>query len=166
MVSPSGSDGGNSADLAVRAMLSTEDYASIKSFEDAVALVTDKFGGEVVSSTELGDGFALLNKSDKDRLIGVQFIILSAVFSEGDYKREDGTTGTFVSLRIVTKDGGKFIVNDGGSGIHDQIKMLHSQHPDTVGKPIACFKGLRKSEYDHPEHGKSVTYYLDTSAQA
>lgn len=144
-------------------MINTEQYAAIHSFDDAMALIGDVFGGEVVNAESLGDGFALLDKSQKDTLCGVPFVVLSAVFSEGDYKREDGSVGTFVSLRIVTKDGRKVIVNDGGSGIHDQIKMLWSMHPETVGKPIACAKGLRKSEYDHPEHGKATTYYLDTS---
>lgn len=142
--------------------INTEQYAGISSFEDALALVQDVFGGEVIDSQDLGDGFALVE--DKTGLLGTPFIILAATFSEGEYKREDGTMGTFVSCRIVTEDGRKMVLNDGGSGIHDQIQMLWTMKPEVVGKPIICRKGLRVSEYDHPKYGKAKTFYLDTSA--
>ena len=145
--------------------LSTEIYAGITSFDDALAIVQDVFGGEVVDSADLGDGFTLVQKHEKGMLIGVPFIILAANFTEGDYLREDGTKGTFVSCRIVTQDGRKLVLNDGSTGIHDQIKMLWSMKPETQGKPIVCRNGLRVSEYDHPEHGKASTYYLDTSGK-
>lgn len=143
--------------------ISTEIYAGIQSFEDALAVVQDVFGGEVIDSADLGDGFSLVD--DKMVLVKVPFIILAANFSEGDYKREDGTTGTFVSCRIVTEDGRKLVMNDGSTGIHDQIQMLWSQRPETKGKPIVCRNGLRVSEYDHPQHGKSRTFYFDTSGK-
>lgn len=143
--------------------ISVEAYAGITSFEDALAIVQDVFGGEVVDSADLGDGFALVE--DKMALIKVPFIILAANFSEGDYRREDGTMGTFVSCRIVTEDGRKLVLNDGGSGIHDQIQMLWAMKPETQGKPIVCRNGLRVSEYDHPQHGLAKTFYLDTSGR-
>jgi hypothetical protein len=143
--------------------INTAQYAGIQSFEDALAVVQDVFGGEIVDSADLGDGFALVE--DKMTLIKVPFIILAANFSEGDYKREDGTIGTFVSCRIVTEDGRKLVLNDGSTGIHDQIQMLWAMKPETVGKPIVCRNGLRVSEYDHPQHGKSRTFYLDTSGR-
>lgn len=153
-----------SADIVQRGpRVSTEQYAGIQSFEDALNVVNDVFGGEVVDASDLGDGFALVE--DKDALVKVPFVVLAASFSEGDYKREDGTVGTFVSIRLVTEDGRKLVMNDGSTGIHDQIKMLHQQRPETIGKPILCRNGLRVSEYDHPQYGKARTFYLDTSGR-
>lgn len=151
------------ADLAKRSPFSTEDYASITSFADALELVNERLGGEVIDSQDLGDGFALCE--DKDSLLKIPFIILATTFSEGEYKDEAGNLTTFVSCRIVTQDGRKLVLNDGGTGIHDQILLMHQHHPETVGKPIICRNGLRKSTYDHPQHGKATTYYLDTSGK-
>lgn len=145
-------------------ILSNEDYASITSFDDALRLVGEKLGGEVVDASDLGDGFSVLDKSQKKTLIGVPFIVLSVSFHTGDIKKDDGTYGEFASLRIVTKDGKKFVLNDGGTGIPEQIKTLWKMRPETMGKPILSHKGLRVSEYDHPQYGKSETFYLDTSA--
>lgn len=145
-------------------MLNAEDYASIQSFDDALRLVGDKLGGEVVDVTDLGDGFSVLDNKNKTQLIGVPFIILSVSFHAGDHTREDGEKGEFTSLRVVTKDGRKLVINDGGSGIYEQMKMLHKMRPESVGKPIVVHKGLRVSEYDHPQYGPSKTFYLDTSA--
>lgn len=146
-------------------ILSAEDYAGITSFEDALNLIGDKLGGEVVQASDLGDGFSVIDKASKKSLIGVTFIILEVGFHTGDFKREDGENGDFASLRIVTKDGRKLVLNDGGTGIPEQIKTLWKMKPETAGKPIFVPKGLRVSEYDHPVHGKSETFYLDTSAQ-
>lgn len=144
-------------------MLRPEDYAGIASFEDALRLVGDKLGGEIVDASDLGDGFTVLDKAQKKSLIGVTFIVLSVSFHEGDYKREDGETGEFASLRLVTKNGQKYVLNDGGTGIPEQIKMLWQRKPESQGKPIVVHNGLRVSEYDHPQYGRSETYYLDTS---
>lgn len=135
--------------------LSSDDFASIQSFEDATRLINEKLGGVVADVTELGDGFSVLD--NKETLIGVPFIALQSVFRVGDY-------GPYVSMHIVTQDGRKFILNDGGTGIRDQISMLWERKPETKNRPIVCRKGLRKSTYEHPVHGKSTTYYLDTSA--
>lgn len=144
--------------------LTSEDYASISSFDDALRLVGEKLGGEVVDASDLGDGFSVLDKAAKKTLIGVPFLVLSVSFHDGDYKDEDGNFTQFASLRIVTRDGRKLVLNDGGTGIPEQIKTLWKMRPQTTGKPILVHKGLRVSEYDHPTHGKSETFYLDTSA--
>ena len=144
------------AEVALPA-LSNDDYASITDFNSAMALVGEKLGGVVVDASDLGDGFAVLDNKDKRTLIGAPLIVLSVSFHDGDH-------GEFASCRVVTQDGRKLVVNDGGSGIYDQIKTLHSRVPSTIGKPIMVRKGLRESRYDHPIYGASVTYYLDTSA--
>lgn len=141
----------------VKSGLTADDYASIESFQDALALVGDKLGGVVIDSADLGDGFAVVE--EKDTLLGVPFIVLAVNIGNGDH-------GEFVSCRIVTEDGRKLVVNDGSTGIYAQIKMLWEKRPETKGKPIICRNGLRKSEYDHPEHGHAKTYYLDTSGKS
>lgn len=146
-------------------ILTAEDYASITSFDDALALVGEKLGGEVVDASDLGDGFSVIDKAAKKTLIGVPFLVLSVSFHDGDFKDENGDFTQFASLRLVTRDGKKLVLNDGGTGIPEQIKTLWKMRPETTGKPILVHRGLRVSEYDHPIHGKSETFYLDTSAQ-
>lgn len=159
----------NAAIARPSTILRNEDYAALgqsgDAFADALALIEDRFGGEVVDATDLGDGFTVLDKAAKKSLIGVPFVILSVTFHEGDYIDETtGAKGEFASLRLVTKDGRKIVLNDGGTGIPDQIRTLHKMKPDLATKPILVHKGLRVSEYEHPKHGKSETFYLDTSA--
>lgn len=136
----------------------TEDLRGIDSFESALSLVTGTLGAPVLASEELGDGFALL--TDKDRLIGQAMIILQFAFHESD----KGTNGEFVSMHVVTRGGEKFIVNDGGSGIYAQLRDYVNTHPGAPLGGILVAKGLRRSDYIHPEHGASTTHYLDTSA--
>lgn len=136
--------------------ITTGEYAGIASFEDAIALL-EQHGATILDSAELGDGFSVIAKDEKNRLIGVPFVIMQAVQTEGDH-------GTFVSLRIVTKNGEKLVLNDGSTGICEQLITLWEQKPETKGKPFLCRHGLRVSEYDHPQYGPSKTYYLDTSA--
>ncbi len=127
----------------------------IGSFEDALALVQDKLGDTINAEKELGTGFRVLNGPDKDRLLGVSFIILSMDFNEGDQ-------GAFVSFLCVTENGGKFIVNDGSTGVYKQLDEYRLRG----GKPggLLVNGGLRKSEYDKEIDGrmtKAVTYYLN-----
>lgn len=131
--------------------------ADITSFDDALALVQDVFGGEIVEADKtLGTGFAVLE--DKNRLLGVAFIAVRID------RHPNGDHGPFTSLHVVTQDGRKYIINDGGTGIHEQVTELYSRKPELVGLPLLVRQGLRRSDYVHPEHGPSVTFYLNTSA--
>lgn len=128
------------------------DLAQVKSFADATALV----GEEATNIADvLGTGFSILPSSDKDKLIGVPFIVL-------EYKQHEGSKGTYASLLVVTRDDEKYVINDGGTGIPRQLDSLTSKQIPVVGLYVP--KGIKKSVYDHPEHGESVTYYLDTTA--
>ncbi len=164
--------------------LSDDELANVASFQDAMNLVNERFGGEIIDvAQELGTGFSVLD--DKARLIGVPFIILEARESEGDYTR-NGEPGTFVSLTLVCDDrkgGGKFIVNDGGTGIRDQLLSYWKNNPDKCGTtaegmhystvPFLVRNGLsRSSYYRDPKTGDvsrkqqdgyepAETYYLD-----
>jgi len=137
-----------------------DELAGIKSFDDALALVAEKLGGQEkvgVADQEIGDGFKLLE--NKDTLIGIEMLLVTWDFHMGDF-------GEFVSAKVVTRDGQKYIVNDGSSGIRDQL-MQYSAKKNSQGG-LFCRKGLRRSEYKYTdEKGNetpATTYYLDTSA--
>jgi len=130
----------------------------IKSFEDAIARVSDD-GYEPVSTLEYGSGFEVLK--DKRQLVGQPFVIVQAAFWDSDFEVEGGQ---FVALHVVTKDGRKFIVNDGStkSGIAHDAKVILQQRGSLVG--VIAEKGLSVSEYDYVDdkgkHTPAATYYL------
>lgn len=146
--------------------------AEIQSFDDALAIVRDVFAGDIIESDKvLGTGFGVAD--EKAAFVGTPFIILKAETNPS----EKGDKGRFWSLHAVTKDGRKVIINDGGSGIAEQMDELTTRHGDlflattdekqfrrmSLAKPMLVKRGLRVSNYTHPQHGPSVTYYLDTS---
>lgn len=140
--------------------LSNDDLRNIATFDDAMAL----FNGDVhTADSELGDGFELLK--EKDRLIGDPCLFISWSFSEGDH-------GEFVSARVIAKSGGKYVVNDGSTGLCSQLREYTDSHGGRNGGLLSR-RGLRKSEYTYdetdPKTGEiktkpAVTYYIDTSA--
>ena len=123
------------------------------------------FGGDVLdASSELGDGFEVLD--NKDRVVDVPFVLISWSFST------KGKFGEFVSARLVTEGNGKYVINDGGTGIYAQLREFTDTHGGRDGG-LFVRKGLRKSEYSvdlpDPKTGEivptpAVTYYLSTSA--
>lgn len=150
----------NSTDVVIPGKnVTTEELAALSSFDDALKLVAAKVGetNVGVASQEIGDGFKLLE--NKDQLIGVPFIAVTWDFHQGDH-------GEFVSVKLMTKDGQKYIVNDGSSGIRDQL-IGYTNKKGTQGG-LFCEKGLRRSQYEYEaEDGTkkpATTYYLDTSA--
>lgn len=163
-------------DVVLSSRLDDETLRSIASFDDALALINERFNGEIVEADkELGNGFALLK--DKSLLIGVPFIVLNAMA----YPSTKGTTrDTFWSLHLVTRRGDKLILNDGGTGIAAQMDELRTHQPSlfsvekneddetryVMQRPMIVKSGLRVSRYTHPEHGEAETYYLDTSVSS
>lgn len=129
----------------------------ITSFDDALRLADEKFGGVESASKIMGTGFSVLDTSLKQTLIGVTFIILSMDFNEGDQ-------GPFVSLLVVDRDGRRYVVNDGSTGIYAQCEEYAIRTGDQW-KPLRVDGGLRKSEYDkvldNGEVTHAVTYYLN-----
>ncbi len=117
-----------------------EALRDVASFEDAFALVESTYGPVLTADSELGDGFAMLEDKDKRRLVGVPILFLSWSFSKGDYSEE------FVSARVVTKDGGKYVLNDGGTGIRAQLREFTNTHAGRTGGLLSR-RGLRASEY-------------------
>ncbi len=135
-----------------------ETLGSIQSFEDAIAVLRDS-GIEVHSTREYGDGFDVID--DKSKLVDVPFIIMGMQFPT-KAKFGDG----FVVLRIVTKDGGKYFLTDGSTGVYKQA-LLYASKGITTG--LFCEKGLIRSDYEvdlpDPKTGElkataATTFYL------
>lgn len=108
------------------------------SFDQIAAL----FEGRTVDVTEVIESDAIgeiLNGDEKSRLLGQPFFILDYRFNEGDQ-------GEFVSMRVVTRSGDKYVVNDGSTGIFAQMKGVAEKG---VTSGIACRHGLRKSDYKY-----------------
>jgi len=143
---------------------STEELKNLQSFEDVEQLFASREETIVSASDELGDGFALIDNKSILEKRPVMFVSWS--FSDGDFSEE------FVSARVMCRldNGtvGKFVVNDGGSGIRKQLRDYTDSHKGNQGGLFAA-KGLRVSEYDYtdPDTGKvskAETWYIDTSA--
>lgn len=137
------------------------DLRQLTSFDQVIA----QYGVEHVLdiSSELGDGFALLDSKDKAKLEGIPFFIVQQSSS-------NGTFGSYSILRIITADNRKLVLIDGSSGIHAQMEELRARFgEEALTKPMLCRNGLRVSEYDYTDESTgevrpAKTYYLDTSA--
>jgi len=148
--------------------LYTEDQLrEIKSFEDAFQLAIAT-GGIVSVGDVIGDGFELTK--DKQQFVGQEMVVLTWAFSESDdytKQTETGETinGRFATIRVITRRG-KFVINDGSTGLAAQLESLSERG---INGNVHCPKGLRVSEYDYtdPKSGevsKAKTYYLDSAA--
>jgi len=140
------------------------DLAAISSWDDIAVLVGEK-GLESFDISDLGTGFEVLDKSDKARLVGEPFAILDWRFNAGDFGDE------FVSMLVLTGAGRKYVVNDGGTGIRQQMQAITgglakkmSVEPEKARAVIKCPKGLTRSDYTYvDEAGKktpATTFYL------
>jgi hypothetical protein len=147
------------AELASRDTFTDDELRNVESFADLAKLMQDKEVQSTDVSTVLGDGFTLLSTAEKRQLIKVPLAVVSWTFAQGD-------NGEFVSLRVITKTNQKVIINDGSTGIRDQVKDLVQRGIKPV---VWVAKGLRVSEYDYEdektgEMKRAQTFYLDTSA--
>lgn len=127
-----------SADTVPMVPLITNDeetMGSIQSFDDAIAVLASA-GVSLHSSKEFGDGFEVVDKSS---LVDVPFVILGMKFSEGDYGNE-----RFVIIHLVTKDGRKCIITDGGTGIRAQAEKYAAKGL-TAG--VVFESGLIRSDF-------------------
>lgn len=160
VVSPTVSSGDKGA-FVTAVILDDEALASIGSMSDALAL----FGNApVIDYSEFGHGFVL---SKSDALVGVPFMIAKSFFNESEYEDEP-----FVTLYCVTEQGGKFIINDGSTGIRRQVIALakrfgFSAAPKTQGPaPVLIPRGLTRSDYETTDAAgkpiKATTFYLST----
>ena len=132
-----------------------DELQEVRSFADAIALAQTEFETIVEADKAIGTGFDVLDKEEKQQLVGVTFLILESQVNSGDM-------GEFVSFTAVTEHDRKVIVNDGGTGIFQQVKRLHEKTGQSGGFLVRG--GLRRSEYTKEIDGKptkAVTYYLN-----
>lgn len=140
------------------------------SFDYYLNLAREVHGDVVDAGNVLGDGFTLLDASDKALLVGIPLLFMEWTFRDGDFGR------AYVSVRVVArmKGGtlGRYIFNDGSTGIADQLAKYTKKTGKMGGLGVP--KGLRESSYevelpDPRDPSKTImspatTYYVDTSA--
>lgn len=151
------------AEVAKRARLTNDELRALNP-DNVMEFFAGKGTKVTDLSAELGSGFDVLPTDKKGKLVDEQFVIIEWHFSKGD-------KGEFVSLAVMTAEGKKLIVNDGSSGIRDQIHDLENRG---VEAPVLVKRGLRVSEYWYDEETgekfknesdgdnlkKAETYYL------
>jgi hypothetical protein len=153
---------GNAVEVARPSQVISDDaLTGIKSYEDAWA-AAEAAGGAVEDWSDYGTGFVVV--ANKDELVDKPFVIAEWRFNDGKFADQ------FVSMAVVTKDNRKLIVNDGGTGIRDQLmrvtaKRLERGAPEgTARVGLVCERGLRKSTYpftdDQGKEQTGTTYYL------
>lgn len=133
---------------------------NLQSFDDAVELLTRQYGTIEDANRVIGSGFSLLDGHGKARLIGEPFLVVHAMFPESsDYKNADGSAAHYAVAHIITKDGRKLILTDGGVGVYQQLEEWCLRSGRFGGLMVAG--GLRESTYDLPDgSGEGTTYYL------
>lgn len=170
-------------ELTVMNRVSDKDMRAVATaenpFEAALALAADIYGGVIDASTELGNGFTLVEKID---LTGERMVLLHWQFNEGDH-------GEFASIAAVTGSQKRIIFNDGSSGVYAQLREFTQEHKRSGG--MLAPRGLRANTYDTcPEkkggcgramgktlteckncgwegeaRGSATTYYIDVSGE-
>lgn len=132
----------------------------LESFDDAFDLLTQEYGQIEDASRVIGSGFSLLDKTGKARLVGEPFLILHVMFPESmDYRDSEGNPLHYAVAHLMTKDGRKFILIDGGTGIYQQLEEWSVRTGRQGGLYVGA--GLRESTYDLPDGtGEGTTYYL------
>lgn len=127
-------------------------------FQAALDSVKELYGDVQDISEHLGNGFSLCD--DKSKLVGKRMVIISVGINSGNF-------GLFVTMAVATEDGKLLIVNDGSTGIRDQVKDLIQTTGRWGGWEVS--KGLRVSRYEYvDEKGNEIpaeTYYIDTSSE-
>jgi hypothetical protein len=157
-----------SAAVAVR-QISNDDLLNISSFEDALAFVAEQYGDVLAADEVIGNGFRML--ADKNKLVGTPFVAVQWKFHPGDFD------GYYTNMLVVTDQGDRYIVNDGGAGITREL-MEFSKRSNRMGG-VVFRNGLSASTYtfcatcqsakcedDTNSHKltPATTFYLDLSA--
>lgn len=157
-------------DVALGSRMSDDVLRDINSWEQAIAALRMQFGDEILAdiADELGTGFAVADDTTKRQLVGVPMLLVGWTFNLGNW-------GEFVSMLAITQDGRKVVVNDGSTGIKEQLSEYTARTGKYAGLRVR--HGLRESTYDIDAETKipvtrdfigateeAHTFYLDTSA--
>jgi len=133
------------------------DLGSIASFEDALAALSGA-GIEAEVIDNYGDGFTLLPSADKFTLVKVPFVILDHTF-----RVDKDTAREYMTIRIVTGDGRKLVVNDGSVGLFAQGKTIAAKRANGLAG-LVVKEGLTGGEYTTTlptgEVVKASTFYF------
>lgn len=146
LVSIIGQTGETNVTMEELRQLSFDQYSDLFGVVDVTeALGTDQFGPIL---------------EDKERLIGVPFVLVYWAFNHSD------TVGTdFATMFVLTADNQRYIINDGGVGIMPELLAYTSKNGGRNGG-LVCRHGLRVSEYEYErpdgKKGKAKTFYIDT----
>jgi hypothetical protein len=111
---------------------------AVKSFEDAINLAAAQHGDIEDYAEKYGTGFDVLE--DKSILVKQDLLFMEWRFRDGDF------VGGFVSVVGITAKGEKFVINDGGSGLFEDLKHITADTGRNGGLRIK--KGLRESVYE------------------
>lgn len=142
--------------------LNEDAMMEVTSFEDALAILNAS-GVVAESISDFGAGFTVV---DKARLVNVPFVILEWRFNSSEFN-----DAGFVSLSVVTKNNDKWIINDGSTGILQQLirvtRVRRQRKHATPQNGLAVPAGLSVSNYRYTDaEGKerpASTYYLNES---
>lgn len=132
----------------------------LENIDDAYDLLTQEYGTVEVAEKVIGSGFSLLDKAGKARLVGEPLLILHVMFPQSrEHRDDDGNWLHYAVAHVMTKDGRKLILIDGGSGIYQQLEEWSVRTGRQGGLYVGA--GLRESTYDLPDGtGEGTTYYL------
>jgi len=147
----------------VKRPFSDEELRNLDSLDSIKALLGDQVG----NATDLGSGFVVLDKESKRRICGVPLLFLFWQFSEGIGEKGEKVTAHVVQLGADGSVVGKFIINDGSTGVYEQLKEYTAR--TNAFKGLFVPKGLRASDYTTTINGhdqEATTYYIDTSPAA
>jgi hypothetical protein len=120
-------------------MLSPDALADMQSFDDAVrALQEAGISGQRIE--DYGDGFVV---REKEEFVNVPFLIVATrIVPDGDF-------GPFAVVHLMTRDGRKAILNDGGAGIYQQVLDVTNSGKSLAG--AFCERGLTVSNYTYTD---------------
>ena len=183
MAKPKTTDDSNTDVATTPSAFTREELSGITTMRDAMTMVDAVHGGVIAAhqTTELGDGFKIVDEDDKAKLVGVPLLFLEWTFVPGDFDDE------YVSIRAVSEDDQtgavrKYIINDGGTGICRDLRDFTTKTGRNGG--LFVKNGLRVSNYHiDPKTNEPMskanaraaiargdkivpasTYYLDASA--
>jgi hypothetical protein len=131
---------------------------ALKNFDSWDQVVQET--GNVTSAADvLGNGYSILE--DKSKLLNEPFMIVKYGVHPSELNGK-----VFTTIHVLTKGGDKYVVNDGSTGIHQQLMDLKTEMGTIC--PLMVPRGLRVSEYDYedPKNGsktKAKTYYINTA---
>jgi hypothetical protein len=141
---------------AVSPAATVPDLSGVSNINDALVALAGA-GIVVEDISGYGDGFILLPTDEKASLVGVAFAI-----ADGRKVTDKATERVYWSLRIITGDGRKLIVNDGSVGIAKQVEQIVARRGTVAG--LVCPNGLSGGEYTTTlpsgEKVKASTFYL------